>query len=421
MKKKPYRAVDVKEVDVKKLGEQVRGREVVIGVDVGKEQMYASVRDRGEEVRVTVKWRHPWETAEAVKRLAGLPGAKVEVAMEPSGTYGDSVREAFRQAGVKVYRVGAKRSHDAAEVYDGVPSLHDGKSCAIIAQLHGEGVSREWEPASEGDRELGAAGGVMTMYEGMYRQGINRLEAQLGRHWPELGEVLGLGTVTMLVLLMRYPGPQEVGGAGEKAAELMRRTGGGLLKEETIQAVVSTARQTVGVAMVEAEKEAMRVLVREVWRAQRKAKKAKEKVAGLGEREEGVKAQAEVVGRATAAVLRHAVGDAREYPSAEGYVKGMGLNLKVKSSGMKKGQLKITKRGPGIARKYLYYAVMRLIQSDEVIGAWYARKVARDGGAKGWAMVAVMRKLAQGLWHVGRGAVFDSRKLFDVKRLGLCE
>src|SRR5690242_11130064 len=30
-----------------------------------------------------------------------------------------------------------------------------------------------------------------------------------------------------------------------------------------------------------------------------------------------------------------------------------------------------------------------------------------------------MRKLARALWHVGRGATFDPRKLFDTRRLGL--
>jgi hypothetical protein len=30
-----------------------------------------------------------------------------------------------------------------------------------------------------------------------------------------------------------------------------------------------------------------------------------------------------------------------------------------------------------------------------------------------------MRKLARALWHVGRGATFDPRKLFDTRRLGM--
>ena len=102
------------------------------------------------------------------------------------------------------------------------------------------------------------------------------------------------------------------------------------------------------------------------------------------------------------------------------YQKALGLNLKEKSSGKHQGALHITKRGPGVARLFLYLAALRLVQRDPIVKAWYAKKVARQGGiAKNRAVVAVMRKLAKALWHVAGGATFDSRKLFDVSRLRL--
>ena len=42
-----------------------------------------------------------------------------------------------------------KRVRDAREVFDGVPSLHDAKSCVVMAQLHRQGVSRAYSPLSE--------------------------------------------------------------------------------------------------------------------------------------------------------------------------------------------------------------------------------------------------------------------------------
>jgi len=127
-----------------------------------------------------------------------------------------------------------------------------------------------------------------------------------------------------------------------------------------------------------------------------------------------------VVGKTTAAVLVAAVGDPQSYPSTAAYQKALGLNLKEKSSGKKQGALRITKRGPGVARLFLYLAALRLLQRDRVVRAWYAKKVARQGGiAKSKAVVAVMRKLSLALWHVARGSTFDSNKLFDVSRLRL--
>ena len=125
-----------------------------------------------------------------------------------------------------------------------------------------------------------------------------------------------------------------------------------------------------------------------------------------------------VIGVISASALVVMVGDPNDYETAGAYVKAIGINLKIHQSGKYKGQLKISKRGPGGARHYLYYAVLRLIQHDAVFKAWYEKKVRRQGGEmKGKAIVALMRKLARALWHVGRGAVFDSCKLFDTRRL----
>jgi len=43
---------------------------------------------------------------------------------------------------------------------------------------------------------------------------------------------------------------------------------------------------------------------------------------------------------------------------------------------------------------------------------WYDRQNARPGALKGKTIVTLMRKLAQALWHVGRGATFAVTRLF---------
>jgi hypothetical protein len=100
--------------------------------------------------------------------------------------------------------------------------------------------------------------------------------------------------------------------------------------------------------------------------------------------------------------------------------KAVGINLKVKSSGEGEGKLHITKRGPAQVRQLLYLAVLRLLQTDQIVAAWCrARKSYGGESGKRKAIVAVMRKLVRALWHVARGAAFDATKLFDVRRLDL--
>lgn len=57
---------------------------------------------------------------------------RVEVASEPTGTYGDALNYQMHLAGLALYRVSPKKTHDAAELFDGVPSQHDGKDATLV-------------------------------------------------------------------------------------------------------------------------------------------------------------------------------------------------------------------------------------------------------------------------------------------------
>ena len=72
------------------------------------------------------------------------------MALEPSGTYGDPLRQALSDAGIAVVRVSPKAAHDYAEVFDGVPSQHDGKDAAVVAELAALGKSTPWPDNCEG-------------------------------------------------------------------------------------------------------------------------------------------------------------------------------------------------------------------------------------------------------------------------------
>jgi transposase len=425
MGKRKYRAVAVKEAKVDGLLSRLASDRVVVGIDVAKHGMFATVMDEAQHVHATLRWQHPEETRDFVAHLQDLRniGASVQVAMEPSGVYGDALRFEIERAGFEVFRVNPKRSHDAAEVYDGVPSLHDAKSAAIVAKLHLDSASERWAIKSDQERELEAAVRVAEVYSKQFQQNRNRLEAVTARHWPELTEILDLGSATLLELLAVYGGPAAVAHASAQARELMRKVGGSMLDADKIERVLSSAHSTIGQPQIDEERRLVEMLAIEARRNQKEARQAIQRIERLTDKPGSVHELRPVIGRKTAAVVVAVAGDPRNYQSAAAFVKSLGLNLKENSSGeSKKGGLHITKRGPGIVRMMLYLAVLRRIQTDTVMRAWYAKKVARMGGAqKSKAIVAVMRKLAAALWHVARGAPFDSRKLFDARRLGVPE
>lgn len=422
-KKRRYQAIAVNHERVEALIEKVAGARVAVGIDIAKTRQFAAFMTEDGVVHGIVRWQHPVESPDFLRLLSRLEGqgCQVEVAMEPSGTYGDALRSAMLGAGLPVFRVNPKRSHDAAEVYDGVPSLHDAKSASIVAKLHLEKLSEAWPVTSEHERALSAALRVLAIFEGQYRKNRNRLEALLARHWPELPRELDLKSATLLEVLIEFGSAQHLTRRADEARELMALVGRHFLDPSKIAAVLTASATSFGMEPTDEERVALQLIAAETRRCQKEASKAKRRVEKLTEHDGAAHRMRSVIGKTTAAVLVAAVGDPRRYHCATAYQKALGLNLKEHSSGeRKKGGLHITKRGPGIARLYLYLAALRLLQADPIIRAWYAKKVKRQGGiAKRKAVVAIMRKVTMALWHVAHGAVFDASKLFDVSRLTL--
>jgi transposase len=120
-----------------------------------------------------------------LQRLAD--GRPLTIAMESTGTYGDALRQALTDAKLPVHRVSGKAVHDYAEIFDGVPSQHDGKDAAIVAELAALGKSSPWpyEPLAEADEELRYWVERMDVQQRIQLLWLGRLEALLARHWPE--------------------------------------------------------------------------------------------------------------------------------------------------------------------------------------------------------------------------------------------
>ncbi len=419
MKKRIYRALDVNQMNREKIASMVQGRRITAGIDVAKEVHFGVLMPRNEEVLVTFKWKHLEASRSTVAWLAGLPASLLDVALEPSGTYGDNLRWLFAEAKIPLFRVSPKQAKDAAEIYDGVPSQHDAKAAAIIAWLHWGGRSTPWPERSERERNMVAAAQTMAMYDRSFQQAQGRLEGRLARYWPEVTQHLDLGSATLLELLAAFGSPWRVALESARAGRLMRRVGGHFLSSEKIAEVLSSARPTLGVPMVCEERRALSELAAEARRVQKAAQRARRHFVALSQEEPEIRYMGAVVGKPTAAILVVAAGLLSGYPNAGSYLKSLGLNLRIRSSGKYKGQLKITKRGPGMARQYLYMAVLRQLKDQPIFRAWYEAKVQRDGGLTEKALTALMRKLAGALWWVARGHAFDPSRLFDTSRLSL--
>jgi transposase len=159
MKKRSYRKISINQFRADLVTAVVPPGRIIFAIDVAKVDMVAAVADERGQPVAFVSWKNPTENSMVLGLLAELRagGYTLEAVMEPSGTYGDVLRYQLLEAGIPVFRVSGKRTHDAREVYDGVPSLHDAKSAAILAKLHVDGISAAWGATRASARELACA------------------------------------------------------------------------------------------------------------------------------------------------------------------------------------------------------------------------------------------------------------------------
>ena len=267
MNKRTYRATHVNQVNWRNVIQSTAGKALVLAIDVAKEEQFAMLMNEENQPHLLAKWTHPAETPVLLKHLATLATQQLDVAMEPTGIYGDTLRRQLALAGYRTYQVSAKRVSDAKEIYDGVPSLHDAKAAYLIARLYWSGVAQPWRESSTQERELKALCSRYQLHNAHYGCNRNRLEAMLQRHWPEVTTYLALDSVTLEYLLIRYGCPQALIRDSTAAAALMRKVSCGKLAEAKIQGLLEASHNSIGIPCLEEERRYLQQLGEELRRS----------------------------------------------------------------------------------------------------------------------------------------------------------
>jgi transposase len=422
-KKHTYRSFPIQDVTVQRVLALLAGvTELVLAIDIAKEKMVFGLATTLGQTLQLVRFEHPRETSLFLALVDGLraQGIALTAVMEPTGTYGHALRYQLHLRGIPIFMIDPKRSHDAALVFDGVPSMHDPKACTILAELHAKSLGKRWIPRTREEKHSRHLADRHRIASRAFTQLEGELEALLAAHWPELSAIVGTGVVWHLHLLSERGGPAAVVANPRATRELLHRVSHGSLRAERIEEIAGCAQGSLGVPLDEDDAHLLKLITGQMLALHGQMRdvdaEAKKFVAGA-KALPSLAQVARMLGAMTACVLFGDVGDPCAYHSAAAFEKALGLNLKVRSSGETKGQLHITKRGPGRSRQYLYLAALRFIRENAVVRAWYEKRTAFAGGLKRKAVVAVMRKLARALVHVARGADFDASKLFDTRRL----
>lgn len=421
MKKNTYRSIEVQKVTAAQIMAQVVGAVVVFALDVAKKRVLLAITEADGALARLVHFQMPAQLGVvfALARELTDAGKEVQFVLEPTGTYGAPIAEGAHRHGHAVFMLSPKHTHDAASLFDNTPSKHDPKDACVIARLHAQRLARPWEPMPEERRELRAMIAERELFAAPLGEHLGRAEAMLANWWPELLQVTDIHRLASVQRwLVQYPDPASVRAHSEVAAKALRDASRGRLAADTIDEIVKSAQGSQGAVMSEGERRLVRVTFEEIRRLSAHCDEVDARIEAAIERKREYATTRKMVGAVTTAVIVAKLGEVTRYASAHALEKAIGLNLKEHSSGVRQNmEVHITKRGPGMVRKYLYMTAMRLVATDAVVRAWYQRRASFRAGNKSSALVAVMRKLARALWHVAKGEAFDAKKLFDERRL----
>ena len=426
--RRTYKSIRVKQVDAAAIIEHCRRHKldrVSAGIDVSKHDLFVVFRFSGQHFSQPIKVLQPAEIGLFVGLLSEInEQIQVQVGLESTGTYGDVIRFALHTAGFDVFRISGKAVSDYEEIFDGVPSKHDGKDAAMIAELldFGKATAWPWKGDDENDRRMAQAVDRLDIHTSLETMWTGRLEALLARHWPELTTFLQLTSATLISAVQHYVTPQAMSD-DENAAARLQAWGRGPLKREKIDRIVASAASSVGVPMTAAEQAWLKEICGHILEARRVQKASRRELKELSSANEIIGRMKVALGEATACVLWVLLGDPRNYPCAGAYVKAAGLNLKVRSSGTQKGQLRITRRGPARVRRWMYFAALRAVQQPAVTKWFDAKKAKNERAGAMLATVAVMRKLLRAVWHTSTtgdefkwGLLFPGRPIHSPRK-----
>ncbi len=415
MSKGKYSAQNFQAWFSKKSDNGFSGQELVVGIDVSKIAFYAAVMSGGWR-DFDVLYFERDDIPAFIARLSELDFAGVTLVLEPTGTYGDALLDQAREAGFKLIRVSGSDTHKAKALFDGVPSMHDGKAAYTLARLYLCGVGNQWKLRCDADRDLRALDDQAAHLQKMEGQLVNPLEAHLARHWPEVTDYLDLKSATLLELLKTYGSPQEVAAHKKKARALMKKVGGHFLCPDKIEAVLRSAESTIGVSPTVFQIELLQYYATMLRTHMRRSAVLNRRIEELSRQDERLKNLADWAGKRTALAMVARVGDFTAYEAPQGLENGFGLTLCEHTT----GQTHQDRSGDHLG--LLYMMVLRMISPVTSIycpiaTAWYAERLERNGGIKKKALVALMRKVVRALFWVARGATYDPEKLFDTRRL----
>jgi transposase len=331
---------------------------------------------------------------------------EVIVGYESTGPYGEPLIHYLKQKPVTIVQVNPMHTKKIKEINDNSPLKTDRKDPRVIADVIRLGHALS-VVVPEGDAAyLRRVNNARERHVKERTSLLNQLQQFVFVIFPEFSRILKtIDSKTALYILKKYTTPAKIGRVKiEKLGAEMRRRSMGQFGAEHATALINFAKTTIGI------EEGVEGLVMDIQHVLIQLEMINSLIAELEhEMEITLKRipysrkllSIKGFGIVTVAGLIGEIGDFTKFTTQSEITKLAGLTIYEISSGKRKGQRRISKRGRSLLRKILYYAAIQTVRKNGIMHDYYQKLIGR-GMKKIMALVAVSRKLLRIIFAIVR-------------------
>jgi transposase len=330
----------------------------------------------------------------------------VIVGYESTGPYAEPLVHYLRNKPVKIVQVNPMHTKKMKEVNDNSPLKTDDKDPRVIADIIRLGHALTIVIPEGHAAYLRRLNNARERHTKERTALFNQLQQLVFLLFPEFKTVMkDIKIKTARYILKQYTAPETIGTIFKEAlGEEMRKKSMGKFGIKDAEVLISLAQGTVGI------KEGMAGLILDIKHILMQLETIEGFVAEIkSEMERTLKEipysikliSINGLGIVSVAGLIGEVGDFMKFTTQSEIMKLAGLDLYEISSGKRKGERRISKRGRSLLRKILYYAAIQTIRKNGIMCEYYANLTSR-GMKRMMALVAVSRKLLRIIFAIVR-------------------
>lgn len=406
---------------------QITDQTLIVGIDIAKNKHVARAQDhrgmefgkrlifenRIEGFQLLLEWmeRHQKENGKT----------DVILGVEPTGHYWLSLAYYLKARGHNLVLVNPMHVKRLKELDDNSPTKNDTKDARVIAQMVKDGRYSVPNLLDGIYAELREAIKLRDQLTKQLNVVESRIQNIIQRFFPEFNDVFKDWTgKTALFTLRMFPFPSDI--LEMTAEEVLAqwkteiKRGVGIKRAENL---VRKAQKSVGIEVgLRFAKQELNALLDQYDLYCQQLEQLDQDIEQLLNDLPGAQEMLDIkgIGAGTVAAFYAEIGDPFGYRHPQQIVNMAGLTLREHSSGVFKGQTKITKRGRKRLRKALYLAVRPLVANNPAFKALHHYYTTRPNNPlkKKQSLIALCSKLIRVLFTIAtKQCAFDGEKLLQ--------